>query len=459
MLFIACANVAAFLLGRATERSREVSIRVALGARRARLARQLLSDSVFISAIGGTVGVLLAMWTSDIIPALFFEQDAERLVYAPDLVSIAAASAACVALTIACGLLPLVEIRDDCPAAVLRRESAGPSKAMRRLRTGLVVAQMSCCCVLLISTGLLVQGFRTAVQTRAAHRVGQLILATVQARPGLGLDYFTQVEQAAQSAAGMTALAWVSRLPGNRPVWHSLRIEPVGLPRREVTLDSATFTRDLLPRINLPPIAGRMFAGRDTPQSCRVVIVNEEAARALFEGSPVGRVIEDVTRQPVEIIGVVAMRAPAGTAPPRPTLYYYDTQGGSPLEREGPAPVRVPTGPKLTSALLDANIVSPGYFDAMGLSTTAGHVLPGDTASRACRVAVVNEEAAELYFGGQAIGSAVIDSAGRRTEIVGVVRSAQLRTLQRRAEPAIYFPMSEDFTQRMTLILAHRWNE
>ena len=58
----------------------------------------------------------------------------------------------------------------------------------------------------------------------------------------------------------------------------------------------------------------------------------------------------------------------------------------------------------------------------MGLSTTAGHVLPGDTASRACRVAVVNEEAAELYFGGQAIGSAVIDSAGRRSEIVGVVR-------------------------------------
>jgi putative ABC transport system permease protein len=68
-------------------------------------------------------------------------------------------------------------------------------------------------------------------------------------------------------------------------------------------------------------------------------------------------------------------------------------------------------------------------------------------------VGVINQEAAELYFGGNAVGGAVIDAAGRRTEIIGVVHPALLRTSQRRIEPAIYLPMTQDFLPRMTLIL------
>jgi putative ABC transport system permease protein len=69
---------------------------------------------------------------------------------------------------------------------------------------------------------------------------------------------------------------------------------------------------------------------------------------------------------------------------------------------------------------------------------------------------VVNQEAAEHYFGGSAVGAAVIDQAGRRTEIIGVVRSPPLRTFQRRVEPSIYFPMTQDFLRGMTLVLAAR---
>ena len=69
---------------------------------------------------------------------------------------------------------------------------------------------------------------------------------------------------------------------------------------------------------------------------------------------------------------------------------------------------------------------------------------------------MINQEAAELYFGGNAVGGAVIDGAGRRTEIVGVVHSTQLRTAQRRVEPTIYFPMAQDFRPRMSLILGAR---
>jgi hypothetical protein len=73
-------------------------------------------------------------------------------------------------VTIVCGL-PILVIRDDRPATVLRREIAGPSKAIRRLRVGLVVAQMTSCCVLVISTAFLLDGLRTALQTSAGHRL------------------------------------------------------------------------------------------------------------------------------------------------------------------------------------------------------------------------------------------------------------------------------------------------
>ena len=79
-----------------------------------------------------------------------------------------------------------------------------------------------------------------------------------------------------------------------------------------------------------------------------------------------------------------------------------------------------------------------------------------DPASRRCHVGVVNQEAADRYFGGNAVGAAVVDSAGRRTEIVGVVQSPLLRASQRAAEPAIYVPMSQEFRPRMTLILGAR---
>jgi putative ABC transport system permease protein len=74
----------------------------------------------------------------------------------------------------------------------------------------------------------------------------------------------------------------------------------------------------------------------------------------------------------------------------------------------------------------------------------------------ACRVSVINQEAADLYFGGKAVGAAVIDDRGRRTNVIGVVHSAPLGTFQRRVEPAIYFPMSQDTLPRMTLIIGAR---
>ena len=201
MFVVACANVAVFLLSRSSGRSQETSVRVALGASRWRLGLQLLADSVLLAVNGTAFGLLLAMWTSDIVPALFFVEDASTLVFAPNVTAIAIAAAACAVLMVITALLPLAEVRDDDPAAVLRREGRGPSNAMRRLRSGLVVAQMTCCCLLVISAGLLAEGFRTSPRTVAGTRLGQPIVATVQYRP----------TSTARASAGTTTGASIRR--------------------------------------------------------------------------------------------------------------------------------------------------------------------------------------------------------------------------------------------------------
>lgn len=215
-------------------------------------------------------------------------------------------------------------------------------------------------------------------------------------------------------------------------------------------MDIAPFTSHSIAIFTLPPVAGRLFGVAD--QTCRAAVTNVEAAEALFGRNTVGRSILDPAGHPIEIIGVLGRKGRS-----RPTIYYYNPdQAGAPSDRIVSAHFRAPTVSKLERAELDSNVVSPGYFAAMGWPLTAGQIFPDDVISRGCRVAVINQEAADLYFNEKAVGSAVIDDTGRRTEIIGVVHSAPLGTFERRAEPAIYFPMVQDYLPRMTLILGAR---
>jgi len=454
VFFIACINVGLFLLGRAFTRFHETALRVALGASRGQLARELLSDSAIISVAGGILGILLAVWTSDLIPALLYAQDAQRLIFAPDLLSIAEASFVCVGITILCGLLPALIIPHERPMIVLQRDSGGASPAIRRLRLGLVAVQMASCCVLVISTAFLLDGLRTALVTSAGQRLGHTVLASVQADPGAAIEYFRQVEESAKLMPGVSGIEWAGTLPGSQPMRQSFRIEPALLPLREVTLDTDWITANSLKLLTLPPKTGHMFGVAEL--TCRAAIVNDEAAEKLFAGQTAGRTLQDPGNPlPVELIGVVAVQESEQAAKKnRPTIYYDHTS-----HRE--TPPRLVTGvrfraaivSKLASAELETNVVSPGYFAAVGINLIAGQAFAGLTRSRECRIGIVNQEAANLYFGGKAVGAAVIDEQGRRTGIIGVVHSESLGTFQRHVEPALYFPMSQDALTRMSMIV------
>ena len=440
VFLIACANVASFLLGRTSRRSHEFSLRIAIGASRGLLGTELLIDSIVISVAGGACGMLLAVWTSRVIPSLLFDQDAAHLILTPDLWSIVAASTTCVGITVVCGLLPVLVIPHSRPAAVLRRESAGSSRAIRRLRAGLGVAQLTSCFVLVVCTVFLQNGLRTALQTGVGRRLGEPILAS-------GLPYSKRIEDEARQIAGGSGVAWASRIPGGLPEWRSFRIEPPRLPVRGVTIEAVPFRKDSLDMFELPPVAGRLFGHGD--EACRAAFVNEAADAVLFDGDTVGRAIRDPADLPVEIIGVVRMRGAERGTRSRPTLHYQGTGVGS-------GRFLAPAVTPLAKAVLDANVVSPEYFDYFGVSLIVGQTFKDRRTSGACRVGVINQEAADLYFGGAAIGSAVIDEYGVRTEIIGVVHIPPLISFQRGVDPAIYFPRAEVVLQKMTMFLMTR---
>ena len=447
VFFMACANVAAFLLSRATSRSHETSVRVALGAGRRQLRQQLLADSMLIAGIGGACGSLLAFWTMETIPELFFDEHAEQLVFAPDISAIAVASSIGAALMAVCGLVPLLQVRDDRPALVLQREGRGPSNAMRRVRTGLVIAQMACCSLLVISTALLIDGFRDALRTSAGQRLGDAVLATVDASEPA---YMNRLTKAAGGVPGATRIAWMTSPPGSRASWATVHVEPPDQELRDVVMDVVAFTPEWLDLLELPPRAGRMFGRRDVPGRCRAAIVNDVAAETLFGSDAVGRSIEDPAGRRVDIVGVVSTPRREHR---RPLIFYYPEQTALPLNTAGPGRFRVPLRPAPTEAVLSTNVVSPSYFDAMALPITDGKIFGEEPDANVCRAAVISDEAAQLYFRGRAVGGAVIDRYGQRTEIIGVVRSRAMRLAERRTGPSLYLPLWQDFAPHMTLMV------
>jgi ABC-type antimicrobial peptide transport system permease subunit len=448
---IACANVASFVLARASARSRETAVRVAIGAGRKQLVRQVLADSLLISIAGATAGAILAFWLGRIVPSFLFDEDAQKLIFAADVRGVGLIALACSAITLACGLLPIIDTRHDDPGAIMQRESSGPSRASIRLGAGLVIVQMTACTLLVISAGLLLQGYRSALFTSAGRRLSRAAIATVEAlqmssksmEATAGATYFQAVARAGIEIAGATRIAWVHNMPGNRPVPRLFEFERSGLPLRTLRFDRAIFTARGVDAVLLPPLQGRMFGTLDSGR-CGGVILSAAAASQLGTSKVIGRSIETPDGWS-DVVGVVRLRDDASRA----LVFHYAPSADDAMPET--AIYRVPQMIDAPATTLDINIVSRNYFDMLGLPIVAGRTF--DAARDPCRVAIVNQEAADRYFGGDAVGGAIIDGNGRRTVIVGVVGSAKLRVAQRDVVPMVYFPADQDFVPVMTMIM------
>jgi len=322
VLLIACANVANLLLARAAARRKEIGIRLALGASRARLIRQLLTESLLLSLIGGGLGLLLANWMTDLmqgfIPVLqynvvedFFALDSRALMFTLVI---------SVATGIVFGLAPAWNSSNPDVVPVLKGGSGIVEKGRTRrvtLRSSLVVAQVALSLVVPLCAGLFIKSFRKAQQMDPGFDTKNAVLMTLNP-PLVGYDndrtrnFYQQITERARSIPGVEAVALTRLMPlgdssnSNGPILKEGETLARGSAGRDITTN--VISPDYFKAMQIPLMEGRDFDDRDREKTQRVVIVNQRMAQVLWPSeSAVGKriFIGADSHDPLEVVGVV----------------------------------------------------------------------------------------------------------------------------------------------------------
>ncbi|HEV3276676.1 MAG TPA: ABC transporter permease [Terriglobia bacterium] len=326
VLLIACANVANLLLARGTSRQKEMAVRLAIGARRSRLIRQLLTETVLLAALGGLVGLVLAFWSTDLLVAFMSSgSDPVHLTVTPDPWVLGFTAAVSILTGILFGLSPaLRSTRLDLTPA-LKESSREPAmssgRRARRLGIGrtLVVAQVSLSLLLLVGAGLFVRTLTNLEGVNAGFNERNLLLfginPTQDGYKGQRLAEFYQEllrRVAAQPGTRSVSMSGATLIGGG---FSSMSTFVQGYPPSQGDKDGgvSAYNNDVGPNffetLGIPLVLGRTINDRDTSAAPKVVVVNQEFARQFLGGSPVGRRLGFDGKKSsgdYEIVGVVA---------------------------------------------------------------------------------------------------------------------------------------------------------
>jgi macrolide transport system ATP-binding/permease protein len=317
VLLIACANIANLLLVRGAARRREIAVRLALGASRWRIVRQLLAESLILALVGGLVASLLTLWTSELLAHLFrlIPEDTGALDFSPDARVFGFALLLSLLTGIAFGLAPALQAsRPDLVSALKdERHDAG---AVRRLslRNILVVGQVAASLVLLIGAGLFLRSLREAATIETGFESKNVLLSMLYLDPNhydaaRGSEFYRQALERAAALPGVRSAALTSRVPlGSQSMRGTLLIEGAEpQPYKGVEVDRGYTGPRYFETLGIAFVRGRDFAERDREGAPPVAIINETIARQVFgDADPVGRFIRaDSEGPPVEIVGVV----------------------------------------------------------------------------------------------------------------------------------------------------------
>ena len=334
VLLIACANVANLLLARATGRHKEIAIRLAMGASRGRLIRQLLTESVVLAMAGGGVGLVLAGWARDLLWAMrppMFNHAGFRLVLDSQVLLFTAGIS--LATGVLFGLAPAFRATRTDLATDLKERAGAPAGFHRvwRPRAVLVMAQVAFSLVALIGAGLFTRSLQSAGQIDpgfdAAHLGIVAYNVTDQAyNEGRGREYHQRALEKAASVHGVVSAALARDVP-----FHVVSSRTVLLPGEENAAAGqgrSTLTSVVSPgyfqTMGIALLRGRDFRIADTKTTPRVVIINETAAAAYWPGQdPIGQHISFAGEGlPVEVIGIVkTANYQAIAEPPQPMVY------------------------------------------------------------------------------------------------------------------------------------------
>ena len=340
VLLIACANVANLLLARAAARQKEIAVKLALGATRRRLVRQLLTESMLLALAGGALGILLALWGTDVLVSLSPASLPRVKEIGVDRYVLGFTLLVSVLTGTLFGLVPALQASKPDLNVSLKEGSRGSSENLGRgsLRSTLVVFEIVAAFVLLIGAGLMIKSFMRLGEVNAGFNPENVLTMT------LSLPRAKYNEPRAQAAFFQRALEQIKSLPGVDSVG-AINDLPLGGDR-----DSTSFLIEGLPA--LPPgqqpntewrlvgpdyfkamgvslLKGRAFTEADKSGAPPVIIINDSFARRFFpDEDPTGKrlilnlTISNPTPVPREIVGVVADVRDLGLdAEPRPEVY------------------------------------------------------------------------------------------------------------------------------------------
>jgi predicted permease len=314
VLAIACANVAHLLLVRGSARRKELALRASLGAARGRLVRQLLTESVVLSALGGLVGLVLAYWSSGLLSALPTMAFPGTVDLGPDSRVLLFALSVSIVTGVVFGIVPALYAARSDLASDLRAGAQSTRRPSARLRSGLVVAQLAVSLVLLVAAGLFVRTLRNAYAIPPGFATRDVVVAR--------LDFELQGYDSTRGRRAQDELlARLQALPGVRSASLTLnlpfgggfdtRIAPVGEvitpENRGHRTDRNSVTADYFTTMDIPFLRGRGFDAQDASGSPLVAVVNQAIAERLWPGQdPIGkRFFQTWGSPPLEVIGVV----------------------------------------------------------------------------------------------------------------------------------------------------------
>src|SRR5262245_61105059 len=318
VLLLACANVANLMLARAAARAREIGIRLAIGAGRSRIVRQLLTESLLLAALGGALGWGLAHWGAKVIqataPPVPYPVSVD---FAPDGYVLKWTLVAALLTGVIFGLAPaLLASRADL-VAVIKGASAGQSRSRRRwnLRGALVVAQVTISLIVLICAGLFIRSLGQAVKTDPGFKTENLVMMMV--RPGLlaydqeaSLRFYRELQRRIEEQPGVRMAALATELPlldsrqSRGPIVKEGELDPP--PNQGVISECSFVTPKYFDTVQTRLVMGRDFTDHDDADAPPVVIVNQEFARRFYGGAEqaLGKRFRFARAPLMEIVGI-----------------------------------------------------------------------------------------------------------------------------------------------------------
>jgi len=360
VLLIACANVANLALARAVARRREFAIRAALGAGRKRLMRQLLTESVLVSLLGGFLGLLLAVWGVDLLLALSPESVPRHEAVGLDARVLLFTLSISLLTGIVCGLVPAWKAAKSDLNETLKEAGQlhGSSSGHRGFQNVLVVSQIGLALVLLTGSVLLIKSFAYLLNVNAGFETQNVLAVQLTLpsskypQPARRAELYQQLEQRLKALPGVKAAGAISRMPmfaGDITTGRSNITSTIVIDGRNVAegdlpeADYRVASPSYFDAMNIPVIKGRLFGWQDEPRDSSgrplTVVINEAMARRLWPGEEaVGKRIKWGASSAQDpwwtIVGVVGnVRHFRLDMEPRPEVYrpYLVNPLGSPI--------------------------------------------------------------------------------------------------------------------------------